>query len=232
MLLLKLCGLGMVKMTEDIAWRNWLKIGAFPADQISFSSSDGLSCMPCNTPADINIADKKQSSSWIHALSRRRQMTDVTDVTGVSLTDRTLLLFPCTPLELMTSQWWGHKRRTHQRHERSVKVAVSGFSRCTLTCNFTHCESHNGLTRAQNSNLSVLASETMWYQPILIELLAVLLLLRQHTHFSSSRRVSMRTLGCSRNVVMLTYTKHATVRKVHPSLSKSSFFKLFVKFAD
>ena len=34
----------------------------------------------------------------------------------------------------------------------------------------------------------------MWYQPILIEHLAVLLLLQQHTHFSSSRRVSMWTL--------------------------------------
>jgi hypothetical protein len=34
----------------------------------------------------------------------------------------------------------------------------------------------------------------MWYQPILIEHLAVLLLLQQLTHFSSSRRVSMWTL--------------------------------------
>jgi hypothetical protein len=88
----------------------------------------------------------------------------------------------------------GHKRSTHQRHERSVKSAVSGFSRCALTCNFTHCEPHNGLARAQNSNLSPLTSETMWYQPILIEHLTVLILLQQHTHFSSSRRVSMWTL--------------------------------------
>ena len=56
------------------------------------------------------------------------------------------------------------------------------------------CEAHNGLARAQNSNLSPLTSETMWYQPILIEHLVVLLLLQQHTHFSSSRRVSMWTL--------------------------------------
>ena len=123
----------------------------------------------------------------------------------------------------------GHKRRTHQRHERSVKTAVSGFSRCALTCNFTHCESHNGLARTQNSNLSPLTSETMWYQPILIEHLAVLLLLHQHAHFSSSRRVSMWTLVVEN--VVLTYTKHVTVPKIHPNLSKSAFFKLSTKFA-
>ena len=95
----------------------------------------------------------------------------------------------------------GHKRRTHQRNERSVKTTVSGFSWCTFTCNFTHCEAHNGLARTQNSNLSPLTSETMWYQPILIEHLAVLLLLQQHTHFSSSRRVSMWTLVVENKVV-------------------------------
>ena len=31
---------------------------------------------------------------------------------------------------------------------------------------------------------------------------------------------------------MMTNTKQATVRKFHSNLSKSSFFKLFVKFAD
>ena len=67
------------------------------------------------------------------------------------------------------------------------------------------CETHNGLARAQNSNLSPLTSETMWYQLILIEHLTVLLLLQQHTHFSSSRRVSMWTL------------KMTTFRKVHSS---------------
>ncbi len=49
----------------------------------------------------------------------------------------------------------------------------------------------------------VLTSETMCYQPILIELLGVLLLLQQHMHFSSSHRASMGTL---RNVVEMTYT--------------------------
>jgi hypothetical protein len=32
--------------------------------------------------------------------------------------------------------------------------------------------------------------------------------------------------------LMLTDMKHTTVRKVHHNLSKSSFFKLFAKFAD
>jgi hypothetical protein len=125
-------------------------------------------------------------------------------------------------------QWLGHKRRTHQRHERSVKAAVSGFSPCALTCNFTDCEAHNGLDRAQNSNLSPLTSETMWYQPILIEHLAVLLLLQQHTHFSSSRRVSMWTLvvAKSKEFTRLPYTglvlelEHL---KVEPRLINESF---------
>jgi hypothetical protein len=35
----------------------------------------------------------------------------------------------------------------------------------------------------QTVDLSVLPSETMWYQPIFIELLVVLLLLQEHMHF-------------------------------------------------
>ncbi len=108
----------------------------------------------------------------------------------------------------------GHKSPTHQRHERSVKTAVSGFSRCAITCNFTHCEAHNGLARTQNSNLSPLTSKTMWYQPILIEHLPVLLLLQQHTHFSSSRRVSVWTLVVEN--VVLTYTKHCSKNSSEP----------------
>ena len=34
-----------------------------------------------------------------------------------------------------------------------------------LTLPVAACEAHNGLARAQNSNLSPLTSETMWYQP-------------------------------------------------------------------
>ena len=111
----------------------------------------------------------------------------------------------------------GHKRRTHQRHERSVKAAVSGFSPCTLTCNFTDCEAHNGLDRAQNSNLSPLTSETMWYQPIFIELLTVLLLLQEHMHFPSPT---------SRHFPLTTYLKsscihsHFTTRNGHEILRK------------
>jgi hypothetical protein len=40
----------------------------------------------------------------------------------------------------------------------------------------TEVRAHNGLVRVRNTNLSALASETMWYQLIGIELLAVLLL--------------------------------------------------------
>ena len=53
-------------------------------------------------------------------------------------------------------------------------------------CIFDHSEEHNGPDRARNTNLSGLVSETMWSQPILIEILAVLLLLLQtHMHFPS-----------------------------------------------
>jgi hypothetical protein len=50
-------------------------------------------------------------------------------------------------------------------------------------------------SKVPNTNLSALASETMWSQPILIELLAVLLLLQTHMHFASctSRHFSLRT---------------------------------------
>ena len=89
---------------------------------------------------------------------------------------------------------------THVKDTKNHRqIAVSGFSRCPITCILTHSESHNGLARARNTNLSTLVSKTMRYQPILIELLTVLFLLQQHIHFSSSRCDSMRTLS-SRNV--------------------------------
>jgi hypothetical protein len=62
--------------------------------------------------------------------------------------------------------------------ETTVKIAVSRSSRCTWNCIFTHAEVHDGVSRARNPNLSALASENMWYQHILIELLAVLHLLQ------------------------------------------------------
>ena len=65
----------------------------------------------------------------------------------------------------------------------TVPIAVSAFSRCPHTCIFGHSEGHNGPDRARNTNLSALASENMWSQPILIELLAVLLLLQTQMTF-------------------------------------------------
>ncbi len=57
----------------------------------------------------------------------------------------------------------------------------------TLSWQFilTHSVPQDGLVRARHSNLSALVSENMWYQHILIELLAVLLLLQPHIHISS-----------------------------------------------
>ena len=116
------------------------------------------------------------------------------------------------------------KVHTSKTRKSTVKIAVSGFSRYPLTYILTHSEPHNGLTRARNANFSVLVSDTMWYQPILIQLLTVLFLLQQHIHFSSSSRVSMRTLGCSRNVIdddirntWLFEKFIPTFRKVHSS---------------
>jgi hypothetical protein len=85
--------------------------------------------------------------------------------------------------------------RTHQTPEQTPsQSAFSAFLPCPHNCIFEDSTGHNGPVRARKTNLSVLVSETMWYQPILIEHLTVLLLLQQHAHFSSSRRVSMWTL--------------------------------------
>jgi hypothetical protein len=61
----------------------------------------------------------------------------------------------------------------------------SAFLRCPHNCIFEDSAGHNGPVRPRNTNLSGLSSETMWSQPILIELLAVLLLLQTHMHFPS-----------------------------------------------
>jgi hypothetical protein len=69
--------------------------------------------------------------------------------------------------------------RTHQTPEQTPsQSAFSAFLRCPHNCIFEDSAEHNGPARARNTNLSGLASETMWSQPILIELLAVLLLLQ------------------------------------------------------
>ena len=77
--------------------------------------------------------------------------------------------------------------RTHQRHEqtpsKSLVMVSRGAPRQTI---FTYSQGQNGLVRARHRNLSALASENMWSPPIVIELLAVLILLQPHMHFSSS----------------------------------------------
>ncbi len=69
--------------------------------------------------------------------------------------------------------------RSHRQHRCFWFLALS------WQCIFTHSVAQDGLSRARNTNLSALASENMWYQHILIELLAVLLLLQPHIHISS-----------------------------------------------
>ena len=65
-----------------------------------------------------------------------------------------------------------------KKREATVNIAVSGSSRCTWNYIFTHSEAHDGVARARNTNLSALDSENMWYQHILIQLLAALILLQ------------------------------------------------------
>ena len=65
----------------------------------------------------------------------------------------------------------------------TVPIAVSDFPWCPHKCIFEHSERHTGPARARNTNLSAVSSETMLSQPILIELLAVLVLLQTHMHF-------------------------------------------------
>jgi len=73
---------------------------------------------------------------------------------------------------------------TSKTRESTVNIAVSGSSRCTWD-HLTDSVPHDGLPRARHTNLSALTSENMWYQHILIELLAVLLLLQPQIHISS-----------------------------------------------
>ena len=90
---------------------------------------------------------------------------------------------------------------THQTHEQTPSQSVfSAFLWCPHNCIFEDSAGHNGPARPRKTNLSVLASETMWYQPILIELLAVLLLLQAHMHFPSPT---------SRHFPLTTYCKYS-----------------------
>jgi hypothetical protein len=108
--------------------------------------------------------------------------------------------------------------RTRQTPEQTPSQSVfSAFLRCPNNCIFEDSAGHNGPARARKTNLSVLASETMWYQHILIELLAVLLLLQAHMHFSSPD---------SRHFPLTTYLKSScihfdfTTRNGHKILRK------------
>jgi hypothetical protein len=108
--------------------------------------------------------------------------------------------------------------RTHQTPEQTPsQSAFSAFLPCPHNCIFEDSAGHNGPARARKTNLSVLASETMWYQPIFIELLAVLLLLQEHMHFP---------FPTSRHFPLTTYLKsscthsHFTTRNGHEILRK------------
>jgi hypothetical protein len=75
---------------------------------------------------------------------------------------------------------------TNQTYEQTPsQSAFSVVLWCPHNCIFEHPEGHNGPVPARNTNLSALASETMWSQPILIELLTVQLLLQTHMLFPS-----------------------------------------------
>ncbi len=105
--------------------------------------------------------------------------------------------------------------RTHQTPEQTP--SQSAFLRCPHNCIFEDSAEHNGPARVRNTNLSGLASETMWSQPIFIELLAVLLLLQEHMHFLSPT---------SRHFPLTTYLKsscihsHFTTRNGHENFKK------------
>ncbi len=87
--------------------------------------------------------------------------------------------------------------RTHQTPEQTPsQSAFSVFFRCPHNWSFEDSAGHNGPARARNTNLSALASETMWSQPILIEFLPVLLLLQTHMHFPSRNLSSFSLRTC------------------------------------
>ena len=50
---------------------------------------------------------------------------------------------------------------TSKTRESTVNIAVSGASRCTWNCIFTHSEAHAELARDRNTNLGARAAETM-----------------------------------------------------------------------
>ncbi len=119
----------------------------------------------------------------------------------VLLEVRKTLIFSLLFLVVIQERWvcthawchiWTFVCNYQKTRETTVKITVSGFSRCAWKCIFSHFEAHDGVARVRNSNLSALTSDNMWYQKILIELLTVLLLLQPHIHFSSSSSLLIR----------------------------------------
>jgi hypothetical protein len=96
---------------------------------------------------------------------------------------------PRVPGLFEDSHWWRHKNffcfLSQKLFSAFYQSAFSDFFGCPHNCIFEDSVGHNGPARFRNTNLSALASETMWSQPILIELLAVLLLFQTHMHFPS-----------------------------------------------
>ena len=113
---------------------------------------------------------------------------------------------------------------------RNLPITVSAFSRCPHKCIFEHSEEHNGPVRARNTNLSALASETMCSQPILIEILTVLLL-STNTHALSlltSRHFSMLTyLKCSWDILILL---HEILKTGEEAVAFKSVLQLKISF--
>jgi hypothetical protein len=119
--------------------------------------------------------------------------------------------------------------RTLQKHENPPSIiAVSGSSRCTWQCILTHSVGHDGLDRDRNTNISAPVSENMWYQHILIELLAVLPLLQPHIRISSGS-----SLHCARRIQKSgSWCSHHFTAQKEKEVVKSGWFnkphKLFV----
>ena len=80
---------------------------------------------------------------------------------------------------------WSFVAHTSNTRTDTVPICFFCFLAEPHNCIFEDSAGHNGPARSRNTNLSALAFETMWSQPILIELLAVLLLLQTHMHFPS-----------------------------------------------
>jgi hypothetical protein len=158
---------------------------------------------------DVKVQTSDDTCKGVCAANQRNENTRQPSLTGL----------------FESIHWWGHKNTgindayTHMVHgihdlccahikdtSRNLPIAVAAFSWCPYKCIFEHSEEYNGPVRARNKNLSALASETMCSQPILIEILTVLLL-STNTHALSlltSRHFSMLTyLKCSWDILIL-----------------------------